>query len=71
MYGALLSKQSGVPFSHSLMIPWMAEFVVGTIDEGKAAEKVLGVARDGSSMSKVYYIQLATRRQSHDAALAC
>ncbi len=35
MYGALLSKQSRIPFSHSLMIPWMAE-------------KVLGIARDGS-----------------------
>ncbi|KAK0429932.1 hypothetical protein EV421DRAFT_2025534 [Armillaria borealis] len=28
------------------------QFVMGTIDEGKAAEKVLGVARDGSSLSK-------------------
>ncbi len=45
-------QQSKDPFLHSLMIPWMAEFVV----PGQEAEKVLGVARDGSRKAYGIYM---------------
>lgn len=46
VYGALEPNQSRLPFSHLLMIPWMAEFMVGIMGEGWDAERVLDVVRD-------------------------
>ncbi|SJL11823.1 uncharacterized protein ARMOST_15234 [Armillaria ostoyae] len=48
VYGALEPKQSRLPFSHSLMIPWTAEFVAGVMGEGWGTERVLDVAREGA-----------------------
>ncbi|KAK0462579.1 Metallo-dependent hydrolase [Desarmillaria tabescens] len=48
VYGALEPKQSRLPFSHSLMIPWTAEFVAEVMGEGWDAERVLNVAREGA-----------------------
>lgn len=43
MYDALERKYW---FSHSLMIPWTAEFLAGVMGEGWDAEMVLDVARE-------------------------
>lgn len=48
VYDALEPKQSRLLFSHSLMIPWTAEFVAGIMGEGWDTERVLDVAREGA-----------------------
>ncbi|KAK0438372.1 hypothetical protein EV421DRAFT_2010654 [Armillaria borealis] len=45
---ALEPKQSRLPFSHSLMIPWTAEFVADVMGDGWDTERVLDVAREGA-----------------------
>ncbi len=34
VYDTLEPKQSRLPFSHSLIIPWTAEFVAGVMGDG-------------------------------------
>ncbi|KAG7440226.1 uncharacterized protein BT62DRAFT_1012875 [Guyanagaster necrorhizus] len=52
VYGALEPKQSRLPFSHSLMIPWTAEFAADVMGEGWGwdKERVLNVSREGARM---------------------
>ncbi len=47
VYAALEPKQSRLPFSHSLMIPWRAEFMAGVMGEGWDTERVSDVTREG------------------------
>ncbi|PBK82694.1 Metallo-dependent hydrolase [Armillaria gallica] len=54
VYDALEPKQSRLPFSHSLMIPWMAEFIAGVMGAGWGTERVLDVAREGAK--RVYSV---------------
>ncbi len=46
VYSVLEPKQSRLPFSHSLMIPWTAEFVAGVLGDGWDTERPLDVARE-------------------------
>ncbi|PBK59227.1 Metallo-dependent hydrolase [Armillaria solidipes] len=56
VYGALEPKQSRLPFSHLLMIPWIAEFVVGVMGDGWDTERVLDVVREGAKRDTEYAV---------------
>ncbi|KAK0199546.1 hypothetical protein DFS33DRAFT_1388510 [Desarmillaria ectypa] len=48
VYDALEPRQSRLPFSHSLMIPWTAEFAAGIMGNGWDTVRVLDIAREGA-----------------------